>query len=103
MDPMTYHPGDQIYYPTAIGRPLLCQIIGVDTVRVGENIAQIVKVKPIEPPATARLRLVRPLHGVRRISRGASGRSPGGRSGEAGKIRRLHFPEAGGPSLPETA
>jgi hypothetical protein len=99
---MTYHPGDQIYYPTAIGRPLLCQIIGVDTVRVGENIAQIVKAKPIERPATARLRLV-PVPGVRRISRGASGRTPGGRSGAAGKVRRLHFPEAGGPSLPETA
>src|SRR5437660_9439309 len=55
---MLYQPGDYVY-PADLPRPIVCRVEDVESLRVGREVSQVLKLEPLEGPWPAGSLLIR--------------------------------------------
>ncbi len=55
---MLYQPGDYVY-PADLPRPIVCRVEDVESLRVGREVSQVLKLEPLEGPWPAGTLLIR--------------------------------------------
>ncbi len=55
---MLYQPGDYVC-PADLPRPIICRVEDVESLRVGREVSQVLKLEPLEGPWPAGTRLIR--------------------------------------------
>src|SRR5437660_3512528 len=55
---MLYQPGDYVY-PADLPRPIICRVEDVESLRVGREVSQVLKLEPLEGPWPAGTLLIR--------------------------------------------
>ena len=55
---MLYQPGDYVY-PADLPRPIVCRVEDVESLRVGREVSQVLKLEPLDGPWPAGTLLIR--------------------------------------------